>query len=238
MTSDPIDPRAIAAAANNAAWCDAMCRAHGSIGRFDADAWTSPVRTPPFYPDAVTMGSRAGAIQLLDRIDHSAGCSVKDSFATLDLAPFGFDLLFDATWIHRPPSATGPRSTSSIRSSVVADTGMLAAWQSAWAGDEKTSGLFLPALLVDPAVTMIAAFEGDAIVAGGVINETNDVVGISNVFAIHDRVDEIWATCVDWIAIAFPGRPIVGYEAANDLDAARSVGFDAVGPLRVWLMPD
>ncbi len=43
------------AALNNAEWCDAMCRAHGLPGVFTPRAWTNPVRTPLFYPDAVTL---------------------------------------------------------------------------------------------------------------------------------------------------------------------------------------
>jgi hypothetical protein len=43
------------AAANNAEWCDLVCGTHGAQTRFDEDAWTSRTRTPPGYPDAVTL---------------------------------------------------------------------------------------------------------------------------------------------------------------------------------------
>jgi hypothetical protein len=33
--------------------------------------------------------------------DDGPGCSVKDSFGTLDLARWGFDELFEAHWIFR-----------------------------------------------------------------------------------------------------------------------------------------
>jgi len=32
-------------------------------------------------------------------------CSVADSFGALDLSAAGFELLFDATWVHRAPLA-------------------------------------------------------------------------------------------------------------------------------------
>jgi hypothetical protein len=36
---------------------------------------------------------------ILSRVDAEAGCSVKDSFDDLDLAPAGFQTLFRAAWI-------------------------------------------------------------------------------------------------------------------------------------------
>ena len=41
------------------------------------------------------------AAQLLAASTRWSGCSIKDSFATLDLAPAGFRVLFDADWIGR-----------------------------------------------------------------------------------------------------------------------------------------
>jgi hypothetical protein len=243
MASDAIDARPVAAAANNAAWCHATYRAHGIVGRFDGRAWTSPMRSPPLYPDAVTLDPSVGAAELLDHIDPSAGCSIKDSFAVLDLAPYGFDLLFDATWIHQPPSATSLRPASAIRWNAVGDAHTLATWVRAWAGDEDTSGLFIPPLLSDPAVTILIGDEGDEVVAGAVLNESDGVVGISNVFladspVIESDTDDVWSGCIRWISAAYPERPIVGYETGADIDAAIAAGFNPVGPLRVWRISD
>ncbi len=44
-----------AAAHNNAELCDLVGRGHGVVGEFGADAWTCSRRTPPRYPDAVTL---------------------------------------------------------------------------------------------------------------------------------------------------------------------------------------
>ena len=44
---------------------------------------------------------------MLGRIDTTAGCSIKDSFASLDLRAQGFRVLFEAEWIvHAGPSLT------------------------------------------------------------------------------------------------------------------------------------
>jgi len=75
------------AALNNAEWCDAFCRTHGIGGNFDAAAWISAERTPALYPDAVTLASGCAADRLIARVDASPGCSIKDSFADLDLSP-------------------------------------------------------------------------------------------------------------------------------------------------------
>jgi hypothetical protein len=97
------------AAANNAEWCDLVCGTHGAQTRFDEGAWTSRTRTPPGYPDAVTLVPDPSVSDLLARIDTAVGCSIKDSFASLDMTAYGFRVLFDAQWIvHRataiPPS--------------------------------------------------------------------------------------------------------------------------------------
>ena len=91
-----VDPRIEAAVIDNARWCDLVCATHGIAGRFDEDAWVSARRTPPMYPDAVTLRDDGAVASLLARVDRTAGCSIKDSFATLDLTGAGFRVLFDA----------------------------------------------------------------------------------------------------------------------------------------------
>jgi hypothetical protein len=88
-----------AAARNNADWCDAVCRRYGIDGRFEPDCWSSPQRTPPLYPDAVTLAPGVSAGLLLARVDAGAGCSIKDSFDDVDVAAEGFRPLFRAEWV-------------------------------------------------------------------------------------------------------------------------------------------
>ena len=93
----------LSAARNNAEWCAAVCRSHGVPERLEDDAWLAGSRTPPFYPDAVTLVPGVDGADLVGRLDTDvAGASVKDSFADLEL-PDGFRLLFDAQWVRRPP---------------------------------------------------------------------------------------------------------------------------------------
>ena len=49
------------AARNNAAWCDAVCRAYGAPGEFDDELWLTRRPAPPLYPNAVTLTARDGS---------------------------------------------------------------------------------------------------------------------------------------------------------------------------------
>ncbi|MFC5804297.1 hypothetical protein [Streptomyces formicae] len=176
-----------ASARNNAEWCDTMCRAHGSPGIFGERAWTSERRTPPLYPDAVTLSPLATAREVLDGIDRETpGCSVKDSFGHLDLSAEGFDVLFEARWIHRPAALAAPVAPDGVVWRPVRAVRDLAAWEAAWSGgDESLTGLFRPELLADRATTVLAATadRGTRIVAGAVVSRSGSVIGISNLFA-------------------------------------------------------
>src|SRR5262245_55209545 len=87
----------------NAAWCDLVCRLHRFTPQGDARLWWSARRTPDLVPDAVTLVPDLSVLDVLGRITASPGASVKDSFAALDLADQDWTVLFDATWIARPP---------------------------------------------------------------------------------------------------------------------------------------
>ncbi|MEV1003229.1 hypothetical protein [Nonomuraea sp. NPDC050202] len=198
------------AARDNARWCDLMCRAHGIRGTFTDLAWTSPVRTPPYYPDAVTLSPGATAADLLPHLDAGPGASIKDSFATLDLP--GFEVLFEARWIHR--EAPG-RAGTNWR--VVRDAAALAGWERACGMKD----LFLPPLLDE--ATIVHAPD---LSSGAVLTATGPAVGVSNVFGD-------WGGVLATAAELFPGRPLVGYE--SDPAPALRHGFTTIGPLRVWL---
>ncbi|KWT57377.1 hypothetical protein ADL21_34995 [Streptomyces albus subsp. albus] len=260
-----------AAARNNAEWCAAVCRAHGITGAFGDDAWTSSRRTPPLYPDAVTLAdrlarptstepesgrsgtARAGSLSpltgLLSRIDTaSPGCSVKDSFACLDLTPAGFEVLFEAQWIHRPVPAARPKEpapaqppTHHITWDALTTPGDLPAWAAAWGAEPGGCGPFRPELLADDATTFLRARSADGqVVAGAVATVGASVVGLSNVFTAPEAgaygydPRNTWAGCLATVAARWPRLSVVGYESGADLEAAVANGCRTVGPLRVW----
>lgn len=226
-----------AAAQNNAEWCDIVCGTHGIPGRFDADAWVNPHRTPRYYPDAVTLDPTAVAGSILDRIDTtSSGCSIKDSFATLDLGPFGFKVLHEAEWIYREGRRARGAGARAIGWAAIETADELVEWEAAWDVDGDTDRLFLPALLRDPLVAVLAGRVNGSIVAGAIANRTgDDVVGLSNVFATDGDHDGAWSGCLAYLDTALPDRAIVGYESEDALSIALRRGFSSVGRLRIWL---
>ncbi|MFC5956517.1 hypothetical protein ACFP51_19180 [Streptomyces pratens] len=224
-----------AAAHNNAEWCAAMSRSHGLAGEFGAQAWAAPSRTPLYYPDAVTLVPNADRTALAARIDTTApGASIKDSFADLDLAEVGFQLLFEAQWIHRPASTPAP--ASELDWNVAGDPDTLRAWALAWDDGDGNADLFRPELLDDPATWVLAGQSADGrVIAGAVASLSDHVVGISNVFTVGGGPDAAWPVVLDAVNWLFPTLPVVGYEQGDDLAAAIRHGFEPVGPLRIWL---
>lgn len=224
-----------AAVRNNAAWCAAMCRSHGLTGTFDDRAWRSPCRTPLYYPDAVTLRSGAEPDDVLPGIDVSPGCSVKDSYAALDLAPYGFTELFSAHWIHGAADlaapADPPRRTECVRT---ADR--LRDWQAAWHGGDGAPDVFRPALLDDPDVMVLTFHDADDLAGGAVLYRGAGVIGVSDLFAVEGReAADAWSSAIAAAGEHFPGLPLVGYEHGDDLAPALDSGFAVLSELRVWM---
>lgn len=224
-----------AAAHNNAEWCAAMSRSHGVVGEFGTQAWAAPARTPLYYPDAVTLVPGADPVTLAARIDTATpGASVKDSFADLDLAEGGFRVLFEAQWIHHPTSAPVP--ASDLAWDVVGDSETLRAWARAWNDGNGDADLFRPELLDDPDTWVLAGQSAEGrVVTGAVATRSNQVIGISNVFAVDGGSDAAWPTVLNAVTWLFPNLPVVGYEQGDDLASAVRHGFEPIGPLRIWL---
>jgi hypothetical protein len=206
------------AAENNARWCDAVCRSHGLDTRFTDGLWCVRGGAPRFYPDVVTLQPSA-AVE--DVLAHAPG-SVKDSFACLDLAPAGYEVLFAAQWLVHPAPRPDEISLTWSAVSTVEE----------WAAAAGLEGIILPPLLDDPDIRVMAGRHGDAgpIAAGAILNATGDVVGLSNVFG-----DVQWRELPAVGAAIFPGRPIVGYEHGDALADTVAAGFAPLHPLRIWV---
>jgi hypothetical protein len=220
-----MDARLPWAVRNNANWCDLVCRSHRIKTSFRPDLWATAERPPQFYPDAITLRPRLAEADVLSAISPGPGASVKDSFATLDLADHGYHELFEARWITHDPSAAPSDWT-------VAQTGEeLAEWTQA-AGQMNILG---PELLHHAGVRFLAAHDEDGISAGAVANLTGPVVGVSNVFTTTIGEDEAWAGIPAAVNAVFPSVALVGYEHDTSLRATTAAGFRDLGPLRVWL---
>lgn len=226
------------AARNNAELCDIVCRTHGVTGVFASDAWTSARRTPPLYPDAVTLEPDVVTTDLLSRIDTRPGCSVKDSFADVDLGPAGFTIQFSAEWIYRPAQPAAPDPEPTLNWEPIIDDSGLDIWSAAGAQDGDPTDLFRPALIQHPDIVMLGGYLDNQLVAGALLNRSPTVVGLSNVFPNPDTLADAWTRLLATIGRRFPDLAIVGYESGDSLAAARAHGFTSLGPLRIWIKPE
>ncbi len=209
------------AAHNNARWCDAVCRAHGTGGSFLPHMWVSAHPVPRFYPNAVTLAADKVArreqretLSILANSNLPGHWAVKDSFGTLDLSRSGFEILFDAHWVR----CTMPREGA------VSDI----VWQ------RETEGA-APLPFDDPGFAMFTGRRGFKVVAGGMFYRTDDFVGLSNVIAESADAVAVWQSLALLAARTFPLLPVVGYESGRELKAAEKAGFERGDRLRVWV---
>lgn len=257
--------RTLLAARNNADWCRAMCRAHGLTSHDSDVVWSCGERTPPYYPDAVTLRPQVTADEVLAGIDAGPGCSVKDSFGTLDLSPAGFVPIIEATWLYREVGATaagtdepahrpadGPerhRADDPARrpaDGAVSRPADELRWRriddagalAAWVASwGGGAGIFRPELLADPDVAVLARYDGDTVTGGAVANRSAGSVGISNLYASTGDPADVWRGAVATAYRVFEPLPVVGYEHGDDLAAAVRAGCTPLTALRIWLNP-
>ena len=220
-----VDPR-VEAARNNAGWCDAVCRALGLPTRWTPDTWAVTRRSPDGYPDAVTLSESADPAAMLSLVDGGPGCSVKDSFAVLDLERRGFHVLFEATWIRRAPADAG--STPTLDWHRVQTPADLERWAEGHGLD-----VFVPALLDDDNLQFYGT--GPATGANFALSRHAGVIGASNLFPGSADLLTVWSDLIAVAAQTHPGLDLVGYESGADLEAALALGFAGIGPLRVWM---
>lgn len=230
-----------AAARNNAGWCQRMCSAHGASGVFAPWGWFTGGPAPRFYPNMVTLtphdqAAQRDAVRGLLHSGLPGGWGVKDSYAALDLSDLGFTPLLEAQWVRRPAGRPLPAPAARVaRWARVASPRGLAQWERTWGSTEDEPRLFLPALLSDPQVLFLAAWEDDAVAAGAAACISGGVVGLSNLFAPAGEEEAYWAGCLALLAQTFPGLDLVDYEHGPSLEIVQALGFERSGPLVIWL---
>jgi len=207
--------------------------------RLSPHVWARPKRTPPFYPDAVTLDATARGQDILGLVDTSVpGCSVKDSFACLDLSSVGFRILFEGEWIRLAPRRSSPATVGAVRWRRVSDVAALLEWEAAWRGDLVSTQLFKPELLDQTAVVILGGYRRGRIVAGAIVNRSRAAIGVSNLFSTVGDLSDAWSGCIATVTTALPKLPIVGYESGDAIGACHKHGFRSIGRLRVWVSQD
>ena len=229
MIRAAVDPRLRQAIDANVGWYDDLFALHGVGAILDGGVWSALGPPPPLHSDAIAVEPSVTLDQVLARLDGRPHGAFKDSFAAIDAADAGMELLFAATWIHRNPDVPWDRPAPNSWT-VVRTSKELAEWTS----HHDTEAVLLPGLLERAHITILARRERGAIVAGAVARLASGVVDISNVYAVPGHAVD-WAELATAVGGRFPGRPLVGYEHGEDLEAAMTGGFEPVGHLRVWV---
>ena len=231
--------RILLAARNNALWCDAVCRTYGLRSDFDDSAWSVHSRTPPYYPDAVTLSPELDEYDLLARIDASDGASIKDSWSALDLTQDDFARLVVGQWLWHDGTRPAAAQTPPLVWRTVSTAEQMAAWTAAWADEPDAASILHPTLLAEPGVHVLAASStgepGAPIVAGGIVNVTDGVAGLSNLFARSGDTGSAWGGAVTAAREVVGGIPIASWETGSSIDAAVAAGCETLGPLTVWV---
>ncbi|MFL5668777.1 MAG: hypothetical protein ACJ77U_05270 [Chloroflexota bacterium] len=226
---------------NSLHWYEAIFRTHGLSGTSADGVWSSHDDVPPYYSNAMTLNPSpvepqiAALRELASTLDRA--WAVKDSFATLDLGALGFKALFDAEWIWRDPTQAAETDAEGVAWRKVASAPVLAEWERAWRdnGSPTDRAVFLPDLLSDRTIALFAAYQGDSLVGGCAANVSSEAVGFSNFFAADGDTESLRAGALAVVGTFGAGLPVVGYEGGEELERARRIGFQPVGPLRVWV---
>ncbi len=222
-----MDPRLRAAVDASLAWYDAVCAAHGIPASISEGVWRCHAPPPPLHSAAVLAEPDAAPDAALRAVAPYQTCSVADPFAATDLTAEGFGLLFEASWLHRPPTGV-PQRTDRWRAVGTPDE------LEAWNARHDTADVLVPGLLDRSGFCFLARDDLDDPSGGAALLLGTGVVLLSNVFvtAGHGPVD--WADLLAATEALFPDRAVVGYERGDDLDDALAAGFAAVGIHRVW----
>ena len=233
-----------AAVHNNAAWCDTICRAHGGRCDFGNSAWLNRAKSPPLYPNMITLTPGPSRVHLASIKDLVAeqlppGWSVKDSFASLDLTSMGFRVLFSAAWLDRDPTA-GTKRNRALGVFVIRRKSQFVEWQTQWDRSSVNSGalaskLFSLQLLTIPDLAFIACHRDGEVVGGAVANRSAGVIGLTNVFHRDGEALDVLDAVVGASLDRFGPLPLVGYLQPNELERWEHVGFVTIGRLRVWV---
>lgn len=131
----------------------------------------------------------------------------------------------------------GPRAVKdSFASHDLSSLGFGLLFEAMWIGRE--AGPIAPAAQwrrtadPEPSVARLEVLREGARIGSGILNFGAGVVGLSNVEG-EDAL-AVSGTLVAAAAVLWPGAAVVGYEWGDALDAMKALGFEALGPLRVW----
>ncbi|MFC7492105.1 MULTISPECIES: hypothetical protein [unclassified Knoellia] len=210
------------------AWYEDVFAVHGISTRSDDALWWALSDPPPWHSAAKTVRRDVTVDRVLRAMEPFEHCSVADSYGTVDLAPAGFQQLFEADWLHR--EAASPQASLPKGWGVVSDPDELGRWNEL----HDYTGVLLPAFLEHPRFTILAQRESEELVGGAVLHEAGATVELSNAWAAGGQQEDV-AAMVACAAVLHPGRALVGYAHGDELGRWIAAGFHTTGPQVVWV---
>jgi len=223
-----VDPRLRAAVDASVRWYDDIFAVHRIPVTVRRAVWSASGAAPPWHSAVKTLGPEAAIDDVLHAMEPHEHGSVADSFGRLDLAAHGFDLLFEATWLHRPPDPAPP-SGLPMGWSVVGNTDVLDEWNR----HHETTEVLGPALLDHPRFRFLARHDEGVLTGGAVTHDAGPTVGLSNCWSMPGHHLD-WPDVLSCVGALHPGRPVVDYAWGDDLDVMVAAGFSPLGPQLVW----
>jgi hypothetical protein len=222
-----VDPRLSTAVQTSVRWYDDMAALHTVPTAVTDGVWHALAPMPPLHSSAKTLRPGVARDTVLRTVAPYEQAGVADSFGDLDLTADGFDLLFEATWIHHRAPEPGPMPAgwTQVRDEAGLD---------AWVAVHGTGGIFAPGILFRSEFALMARHDGDRMSAGFVVHDAGQAVGVSN--ACTPAGDDLgWAEVLAVTAAVRPGLPVTDYTYGEELASALGHGFSPLGPQRVWV---
>jgi hypothetical protein len=222
-----MDPRLRAAVDASARWYDDVFALHRIPVRVEDGLWSALGPPPPWHSAVKTLEPGIEALRVVRATAGFEHCAVADSFGDLELARHGFEVLFEATWLHR-----GPDGAASVALpdgwSVVGNVAELTEWAAA----HDYAGVLPPAVLDDARFRILACRRDGRLVGGAVTHDADGTVGLSNTWGagLVAESDEVLRA----VSSLHPGRAVTDYAQGAERDAMVAAGFTPLGPPRVW----
>jgi hypothetical protein len=164
-------------------WYDDVFAVHGIPTLLAGGLWCAKGEPPRWHSAAKTLDPTVPTDRVLLAVEQFEHCSVADSFGTLDPSAAGFELLFEATWVHRTPLVK-PTGQMPGGWSVVTEPDELRSWNAL----HDTTGVLVPSLLAHPRFTFLARHEDGVLTGGAVLHDCRgEIVGLSNTWALPAR---------------------------------------------------
>lgn len=226
-----MDPRLILAIDASKRWYDDIFTLHHRLASTDGRMWVAESPPPPWHSAVKTLSPDVEADEVVAAMTRHPGGSVADSFGHLDLERDGFALLFEATWVHHAgiADANWPEGWVVVKDPVLLDE---------WCRAHDYSGVLVPDVLESPSFHILARIEEGEPTAGAVVHDAVAVTGLTNMWTSRDLLtaDEV-RQLLACAGVIHPGRGVVDYARGDELDVLVSVGYERLGPQRVWVGP-